>query len=67
MAIIVDVEQVNNIDKKLKLLEERIEICRLACYGDYGRVSCAEGINLEFPQQLSKDQECCELLFTRKK
>lgn len=26
MAIIVDVEQVNNIDKKLKLLEERIEI-----------------------------------------
>ena len=48
-------------------LEERIEICRLACYGDYGRVSCAEGINLEFPQQLSKDQECCELLFTRKK
>lgn len=48
-------------------LEDRIEICRLACYGDYGRVSCAEGINLEFPQQLSKDQECCELLFTRKK
>lgn len=26
MAIIVDVEQVNNIDRKLKLLDERIEV-----------------------------------------
>ena len=31
--------------------EERKEICRLACYGDYGRVDCAQGVKLDFAQK----------------
>lgn len=47
-------------------LEERKEICRLACYGDYGRVDCAQGVKLEFKQKCAHDDEVCELVFTRK-
>lgn len=47
-------------------LEERKEICRLACYGDYGRVDCAQEVKLDFPQKVAHDDEVCELVFTRK-
>lgn len=47
-------------------LEERKEICRLACYGDFGRVDCAQGVKLDFHQKVSHDDEVCELVFTRK-
>ncbi|MGX9758310.1 L-2-amino-thiazoline-4-carboxylic acid hydrolase [Clostridioides difficile] len=46
--------------------EERKEICRLACYGDYGRVDCAQGVRLEFAQKCAHDDEVCELVFTKK-
>lgn len=34
--------------------EERKEICRLACYGDYGRVDCAQSVRLEFAQKRAR-------------
>ena len=46
--------------------EERKEICRLACYGDYGRVDCAQNVQLDFAQKCAHDDEVCELVFTRK-
>ena len=46
--------------------EERKEICRLACYGDYGRVDCAQGVKLDFAQKCAHDDEVCELVFTKK-
>lgn len=46
--------------------EEKREICRLACYGDYGRVDCAQNVNLEFPQKIAHGDPVCELLFTKK-
>lgn len=44
-------------------LEERKELCRLACYSDFARADCAN-CNLHFEQQIARDEPVCELVFT---
>lgn len=46
--------------------EEVAKLCELACNGDYGMVSVFPHLSLEFRQLLSKGDECCELVITRK-
>lgn len=46
--------------------EEIAHLCDLACYGDYGMVSVFPQLKLEFKQLLSRNEECCEMVITKK-
>ena len=45
--------------------DEVAELCRLACYSDHARADCA-GVDLDFPHQIGRGADHCELVFTRK-
>jgi hypothetical protein len=45
--------------------EEIARLCRLARYGDHGRVSAFPGLKLEFPNLLSEGDDYCELVITK--
>ncbi|SNS63819.1 L-2-amino-thiazoline-4-carboxylic acid hydrolase [Anaerovirgula multivorans] len=46
--------------------EEVAHLCDLACFGDFGMVSVFPELELEFKQLLSRDEECCEMVITKK-
>jgi len=46
--------------------DEIAHLCDLACYGDFGMVSVFPQLNLEFKQLLSRNEECCEMVITKK-
>jgi hypothetical protein len=53
--------------KKLGCSKEEIaHLCDLACYGDYGMVSVFPNLKLEFKQLLSRFEDCCEMVITKK-
>ena len=53
--------------KKLGCTPEEIrDLCKMANYGDYGILSCAEGLELEFPKMLARGDDYCHLVVTKK-
>lgn len=53
--------------KKLGCSKEEIaHLCDLACFGDFGMVSVFPELQLEFKQLISRDEECCEMVITKK-
>jgi hypothetical protein len=53
--------------KKLGCSKEEIaHLCDLACFGDYGMISIFPDLKLEFKQLLSREEECCEMVITKK-
>ena len=53
--------------KKLGCSKEEVaHLCDLACYGDYGMVGVFPELNLEFKQLLSRCEDCCEMVITKK-
>jgi len=53
--------------KKLGCSKEEIEnLCKMANYGDYGILSCIDGLKLEFPKMISKGDEYCQVVVTKK-
>ncbi|WPC43588.1 L-2-amino-thiazoline-4-carboxylic acid hydrolase [Clostridium sp. JS66] len=46
--------------------DEIVELCRMANYGDFGIASSFDGIELDFPKMLSKGDECCHVIVTKK-
>lgn len=47
--------------------EEVAKLCELASFGDYGMIECFPHLDLEFKQLISKGQDCCEMVITKKK
>ena len=53
--------------KKLGCSDQEVaHLCDLACNGDFGMVSVFPQLNLEFKQLLSRNEECCEMVITKK-
>ncbi len=53
--------------KKLGCSDEEVaHLCDLACNGDFGMISVFPHLELEFKQLLSKNEECCEMVITKK-
>lgn len=53
--------------KKLGCSKEEIaHLCDLACFGDFGMVSVFPHLKLEFKQLLSRFEDCCEMVITKK-
>ena len=53
--------------KKLGCTSDEIEnLCKMANYGDYGILSCTEGLNLEFPKMQAKGDDYCHVVITKK-
>lgn len=46
--------------------DEIVKLCHMANYGDYGMINSFEGLELEFPKMLSKGDECCHMIVTKK-
>lgn len=53
--------------KKLGCTNKEIEdLCKMANYGDYGMISCFQGLELEFPKMISKGDSYCHMVVTKK-
>jgi len=53
--------------KKLGCTPEEIQnLCKMANYGDYGILSCTEGLELEFPKMLAKGDDHCHVIVRKK-
>jgi len=53
--------------KKLGCSDQELEdLCKMANYGDYGILSCTEGLKMDFPKMMSKGDEYCHVVLTKK-
>jgi hypothetical protein len=47
--------------------EEKRELCEVANCGDFGMIGCFPGLELDFPEMLSRGERCCHMHIVRKR
>ncbi|MDR1650042.1 MAG: L-2-amino-thiazoline-4-carboxylic acid hydrolase [Synergistaceae bacterium] len=47
--------------------DEKEELCEVANCGDFGMISCFPGLELDFPEMLSRGGRCCHMHVVRKR